>query len=295
MLLRDLTRTPDSFDVVLTPVHETAPDILILTNIDYDHDQAALAALQDVLRQGGTDFPYGFARLPNSGQPTGRDLDGDGKPGTARDAQGYGWFPGDGGLAVLSRFPFATEQVQDLSAVLWRDAPMSRIAADDPAADIQRLSSTAHWIVPVVMPAPKAPLLLMVFAATPPVFDGPEDRNGRRNADEVALWAHLLDGKLPVQVRAPFVLAGLANLDPQKGEGVRDVIQGLLAHPRLQDPAPKGPVGPATADWDEPRPGKLRVSYVLPSQEIKVVDSGVVWHDDGTIHKLVWVDVLLPP
>lgn len=292
LLLRDLVEKPDDFSAFLGPIHALSPDVLVLTNIDYDQGGAALRALQDLLRQGGTDLPFAFSRLTNAGVPSGRDLDGDGRLGTARDAQGYGWFPGDGGMAILSRLPLSEQEMVDFSALLWRDVPETHMAADDPAADVQRLSSSGHWVVPLLS---QPRINLLVFAATPPVFDGPEDRNGRRNADEIALWTHLLAGKLDIDLTGAFVLAGLANLDPTRGEGLREAMQTLLAHPRVQDPAPQGPHQTATADWAEPRPGKLRVSYVLPSRDLQVLDSGVHWADDGTTHKLVWVDVMMPP
>ena len=42
--------------------------------------------------------------------------------------------------------------------------------------------------------AERADLHLLAHHPTPPVFDGPEDRNGRRNHDEAALWTAWLDG-----------------------------------------------------------------------------------------------------
>ena len=291
-MLRDLVEKPDDFSAVLAPILAVSPDVLVLTNIDYDQDGAALRALQDLLRLGGADVPFAFSRLTNAGLPSGRDLDGDGRLGTARDAQGYGWFPGDGGMAILSRLALADQEAVDFSTLLWRDLPDTHMATDDPTAEVQRLSSNGHWVVPL-QSQPR--ISLLVFAATPPVFDGPEDRNGRRNADEIALWTHLLTGKLDMDLSGGFVLAGLANLDPSRGEGLRGAMQTLLAHPRVQDPAPQGPHQAATADWAEPRPGKLRVSYVLPSRDLQVLDSGVFWGDDDITHKLVWVDVMLPP
>ncbi len=290
LLLRDLLRQEEELRAIVAQIRALRPDVLVLTSVDYDMDGAALRALADWADPG---LAHRFALPPNSGRPTGRDVDGDGIAHGPRDAQGYGQFEGQGGLAVLSRWPIDTEGVRDLSSLLWKDLPDSRIAPDDPAHDVQRLSSTGHWIVPLDT---QPRLQLLVFAATPPVFDGPEDRNGRRNADEIALWRHLLEGRLGPPPHAPFVIAGHANLDPQRGEGRRAAIRALLADPRLQDVRPQGAHGAATADWEEPVPGRLRVSYLLPSaQGIEVLAEGVAWPGlaGQSVHKPVWADLRL--
>ena len=286
------------------------PDVLVLTDIDHDLGGAALGALADLLAQRGLSYPHRFHPTPNTGIATGLDLDRNGRLGEARDAQGYGRFPGDGGLAVLSRLPLGV--ARDLSNVLWRDLPGNRMTeaerADD-RAPVQRLGTAGHWILTVE--GPSGAFDLWLFAATPPVFDGPEDRNGRRNADEIALWLRLLDGSLPERRDAPFVIAGLANLDPLDGEGLHETIAALLSHPELQDPRPASPGGPAaardahrgdpafdTADFGDPEPGNLRVSYVLPSRDWQVTGAGVDWpvspDDTGLRHKMVWADLTLP-
>ncbi|MFT6076711.1 MAG: hypothetical protein ACJAZ1_003648 [Yoonia sp.] len=61
-------------------------------------------------------------------------------------------------------------------------------------SNILRLSSTAHWIVPIRLPD-DTEVSIMAFSATPPVFDGPEDVNGLRSRDELWLWEHVLDGR----------------------------------------------------------------------------------------------------
>ena len=50
-----------------------------------------------------------------------------------------------------------------------------------------RLSSKSHWDIPLDVNG----TIIHVLAShlTPPVFDGPEDRNGRRNDDEIRFWA----------------------------------------------------------------------------------------------------------
>ncbi|MEM9756355.1 MAG: endonuclease/exonuclease/phosphatase family protein, partial [Pseudomonadota bacterium] len=83
---------------------------------------------------------------------------------------------------------------------------------------------------------------------------------------------------------------------------LRDTLLPLLAHPRLQDPRPERPGGGTeTVDWADPTPGDLRVDYVLPAAELRVVDAGVHWPlVDGeaalaSAHRIVWVDVEIGP
>jgi endonuclease/exonuclease/phosphatase family metal-dependent hydrolase len=142
------------------------------------------------------------------------------------------------------------------------------------------------------------------------VFDGPEDRNGARNGDELRLWREYLDddpidrdwlcddagrcGGLSSGAR--FVIAGDLNNDPIDGDGRRDAIRALIEHPRvLRHPAPRsnGAIAAAraagganaahrgdpaedTGDFG-PKVGNLRLDYVLPSTGLRVVASGVFW------------------
>ena len=50
-----------------------------------------------------------------------------------------------------------------------------------------RLSSKSHWDVPIRIG--RETVHFLVSHPTPPVFDGPEDRNGTRNHDEIRFWA----------------------------------------------------------------------------------------------------------
>ena len=312
LLLRDLTRTGKKADpqiaAVVQVIAETRPDILLLTDFDWDYDGRALAAFAGLLAAAGLDYPHRFAAQPNAGMATGLDLDGDGRLGGAADAQGFGQFTGQGGMAILSRHPIGP--VSDHSAFLWRDLP-GQIMPELPPATVEmlRLSSSAHWDA-VVTVAGK-PLHLLAMAATPPVFDGPEDMNGRRNHDELAFWlSHLPE--------APFVLAGNLNIDPVDGDGRPQALARMMAY--VTDPLPRSAGGAAarggvndghkgdpaldTGDWpDDKPPGNLRADYVLPQKGLKVLDAGVFWPEGGPLakaalaasaHRLVWVDLDWP-
>ncbi len=309
---------------VVETLAEVAPDVVLLTGVDWDLGLQAARALADRLRSAGADYPHMLALRPNSGMATGLDMDGDGRLGGPRDAQGYGRFAGAGGMLLLSSLPLGP--ARDFSAMLWGELPEALLpeweGAPFPSADAlaaQRLSSTGHWDVPLHLPD-GGRLHLLCYAAGPPVFDGPEDRNGKRNHDETMLWVRYLDGALVrAPPEAPVVVLGNANLDPLDGDGRSAAMRHLMSHPRLQDPAPSSLAGaeaakaqgganlgqrgdPArdTADWpdDPPGPGNLRVDHVLPDAQLGVMAAEVHWPPEGQVeaprHRLVWVDVAVP-
>ena len=313
-MLFDLQKSalPDQRQAVVTAIAALNADIVLLTGIDYDLEGRALSALAARLAEAGAPYPHQLALRGNTGVPTGRDLDGNGTLGEPRDAQGWGRFPGEGGLAVLSRLPLGDAR-RDFSEFLWADLPGNLMPDTDPARDIQRLHTTGAHEVPVRLPDGRT-LRLLAFYASPPAFDGPEDRNGRRNHDEIAFWLRLLANELPFPApEPPFVLLGQTSLDPMDGGGRPDALQTLLGHPALQDPTPRG-----THDDNDPNHkgdpaldtalydqlGGLRVEVILPSADLDVTGSGVLWPPNAdplaatlataSRHRPVWVDLTLP-
>ena len=317
LLLRDIEKGEDPQILAsLRVVAHADADAIVLADFDYDAGLAALNAYADRL----IGYPYRFAIAPNRGVQTGLDADNDGRLGEPEDAQGYGRFAGDGGLAVLSKWPIAVSDVQDFSHLSWRELDSS--LAPGTVSPIQRLSTTGHWIVPIKLPE-KQTLTLMVWHATPPVFDGPDDLNGKRNHDETALWLQLLNGHLSEAPQTPYVLAGISNLDPVDGDGINTALNALLTHPAIADPRPqslgavraaqsdggvnaahKGDPALDTVNWPDTddRPGNLRVTLALPSRDLTVAQSGVLWPDDlskplsrdvemASRHRLVWLDL----
>ena len=322
VLLRDVARGDPAAEHAADRIAARAPDALLVMGFDWDHEGRALAAFQALLAERGHAMPHRFAPRPNRGLASGADLDGDGRRGRPDDAQGWGRFLGEGGMALLSRLPIEAEAARDLSDLLWRDLPDANLADDagapiltPEAAAVQRLSSTGHWDVPLVLPG-GGRLRVLAWHAGPPVFDGPEDRNGRRNADEARLWSLHLDGAFGGPPDGAFVLMGDAELDPVDGDGRGEAIRALLADPRLQDSEPRGGGAHAiqeaadrgqrgdpaldTADWPgDPGPGNLRVDYVLPSAGLRVLDAGLDWPEPdrpegASRHAMVWVDLAVP-
>lgn len=295
LLLRDIEAGKDAqVSAVLAEIAAAHPDVLLLTDFDWDYSGAALEVLTARLERLGLSYPYSYAPRPNTGTDTGLDIDGNGKLGEARDAQGYGAFTGQHGMALLSRLPILADQARDFSSLLWADLPQghaTEAGLSPEALAVQRLSTAAHWDVPVQTSA--GPLHIWALAATPPLFDGPEDRNGHRNHDEAAFWLRYLDGQLPQRPAAePFVLMGNFNLDPARGEGRRDALIALLADDRLQDPPPLAAA--LTVDFGA-KSGQMRVDYLLPSAALALTGAGVAPPDPAASrHHLVWVDITLP-
>ncbi|MFM7446258.1 MAG: endonuclease/exonuclease/phosphatase family protein [Tabrizicola sp.] len=315
LLVQDLAKGEDAqVAAVVRVLVALDADVILLTAIDYDRGGVALGLLADRLAAAGASYPHRFALRPNTGLQTGFDVDGNGRIGDPRDAQGFGLFSGQGGMAILSHFPVEEAAARDFSSFLWRDLPGALVppGMNPGLVEVQRLATTGFWDVPVI--TPEGPLHLLAWHATPPVFDGAEDRNGRRNHDEAAFWRLYLEGALPMTpTQAPFVLLGDGNLDPADGDGLREGIGALLAHDAVQDPGPRGSHGrmepgqagdPAldTVIYDDL--GGLRLDYVLPSAGLRVAEAGVMWPKAtdplcpdlaaASRHFPVWVDIDLP-
>ena len=315
LLLADLRAAEPKPDIaaVLAVIRAVRPDILLLNGFDHDLRGVALAAFRDRLAAGaeGIDYPFSFAPGGNAGVDSGLDLDGDGRLRRAEDALGWGRFPGQGGMALLSRLPLDAEASHAFRTFLWADLPGARLPRRPDGSPklgpeaLARLplSSRAHWDVAVALPG-GGRLRLLASNPTPPLFDGPERFNHARNADEIGFWTRYLDGAAflddegrPARLDGPFVLVGDLNTDPLAGAGDRRAMAALLAHPGLADPLP----GKATAAMGA-RP--LRLDYALPARGLAVLGAGVFWPEAGApladlvaagpAHRLVWVDLDMP-
>lgn len=321
-LVRDLSTPHDEQARAIAEVIQiNNPDILLVNEFDHDEDGRAVDLFRrhylEVSQNGRTPvhYPYAFTAPVNTGVPTGLDLNGDGTSDGPDDAFGFGEFPGQYGMVVYSRFPIITEDVRTFQKLLWKDMPQNLLPTDyysAEAAAILRLSSKSHWDVPVQVGG--SVLHVLASHPTPPSFDGPEDRNGRRNHDEIRFWVdYLSPGRSSrwivddagerggLHPSSSFVVLGDFNSDPEDGDSYPEAIDTLLRHPRVQDPRPssQGAVEAAekqggantshrtdsrydTADFsDDPAPGNLRVDYVLPARSLQVSGSAVFWPLQG--------------
>ena len=315
-LASDLANGDDPQALLVAKVlAEVRPDVLLLNELD--HDPRAVDLLADrYLAPAGLKLRYRLSPPVNTGEPSGLDLNGDGTtsapPGSreaAGDCWGYGVYPGQYGLAVLSRFPLG--EARTFQRLLWASMPDNQLQGEpalyppDVAAQV-RLSSKTHVDVLVdVGPG----IHLLASHPTPPVFDGPEDRNGRRNHDELRLWSDYVTGQDWMTDDAgrtgglaggSFVIVGDQNNDPFDGDGRHDAILGLIAAAGRQvtdgptslgapESAALAPehnaahTGPAAMDTIAiDTIGNLRLDYALPSADLQVLGQGVYWptHDD---------------
>ena len=129
-LLRDLS-TPDDAQVraVAEIIQRVRPDILLLQEFDHDAAGASLAAFQaNYLGRSQNGQPpiryeYSFFTASNTGMPSGFDLDADGQIGGGGDALGFGEFPGQYAMVLLSRFP-----IDGAAGAHFRQVPVARHA-----------------------------------------------------------------------------------------------------------------------------------------------------------------------
>lgn len=324
-LTKDLGSQDEQIRAIAAVIRAVQPDILLVNELDYSttNDHAALlnknflASTQpDALGNSAWPMPFQFSAEVNTGMPSGMDLNNNGKSDDPDDAFGFGRFAGQYGMAVLSRFEIDRQAVVTLQRFPWSKLPNPQRPID-PASKQPfhnsrtwsqlRLSSKSFWDVPIK--TPQGTLHVLASHPTPPAFDGPEDRNGCRNHDEIKLIQHYIesstaledDNGRPVKFsqQSPFVIMGDLNCDPNDGDSRADALKALLAHPQVASfPAPRSTGGvvaaktqgkantrhrsdPAedTADFTDANVGNLRADYVLPSRHCQPIASGVIWPD----------------
>ena len=263
-------------DTIAEIIQRVRPDVLLINEFDFDAVGLAAQGFQDnylSVAHGDADpivYPYHYVAPSNTGIFSGFDLDtscaaGDFVP---NDSFGFGFFPGQFGMVVYSMFPIDFDAVRTFQLFLWKDMP-GALLPDDPAfpgpadwyspeeLEVFRLSSKSHWDIPIVFPGDDEPKTVhfLVSHPTPPVFDGPEDRNGTRNADEIRFWADYIipsrssyiydddeqTGGLPPG--ALFVIAGDQNSDPFDGYSIPGSAQQLLDHPLVNTKVTPGSDG----------------------------------------------------
>ena len=318
-------------------IQRVRPDIILLNEFDYSDDPAlgVKAFLNNYLAKSQQqaqpiDYPYFFVAPVNTGVDSGLDLNNDGvASGKGGDAFGFGLYPGQYGMVLLSRFPIQTEHIRTFQTFLWKDMPGALIhdikdtdgkdwySAD--AKNIFRLSSKSHWDIPVRVGEKQ--LNILASHPTPPVFDGPEKRNKARNHDEIRFWNDYLAGEQQSNYlyddlgkRGGFsgnryVLVGDLNASSHEGDAFKQPIIDLIGKSSAhtlptsdggKDNRPDNPYSQFhTARWG------LQVDYALASSRgVRQTGQGLFWPQNGSAlfrlvedrrassdHRLVWIDI----
>lgn len=309
---------------VATILRVVRPDIVLLNEFDYDSEGKSiqlfrrkfLEAVAVAPETEPLELPFEFSAEVNTGIPSSMDLDKDGQTNGPADAFGFGRFPGQYGMVILSKYPIDTDAVRTFQKLLWKNLPNASAPTEPDTGkpwygpeewSKLRLSSKSHWDVPVKVG--NRTLHILASHPTPPAFDGPEDRNGRRNHDEISLLRHIISGETQqpwlvddngkqggLPGSAAFVICGDLNADPIDGGSFNNPTRLLLNHPLVQNLSPasagaveasatqrhlntqhKGDPAHDTADFPDKIVGNLRVDYCLPSTSLQVVKTGVFW------------------
>jgi 3-phytase len=330
-------------DAVAEIIQRIRPDVLLINEFDFYPDgQLADAFQKNYLGRAHNGAPainyrFSFVAPSNTGITSGFDLNNNGvyddTPGDGAygdDSFGFGEFEGKFGMAVYSRYPIDYAAIRTFQHFLWKDMPGALLPDDasteapmdwySPAElEVFRLSSKSHWDVPIRIG--RETVHFLVSHPTPPVFDGLEDRNGKRNNDEIRFWADYVTGGAAgsyiyddagdfggLAAGETFVIAGDQNSDPLDGDSIDGSIQQLLDHPLVNtELTPSSAGGPYWADvqdalndshlsdplydtadfCDTPAfppcsgPGNLRADYVLPSIDLSIEDGAVFWPVGG--------------
>ena len=321
-------------------IQQINPDIILLNEFDRSSNYQESLELfrQQYLNQSQNGqkpivYPYAYQGPVNTGVQAPYDFNNnDISNESSGDTYGFGHFPGHFGMVLLSKYPIDQEKIRTFQLFKWQDMPgalkpvnpeTNQPWYNEQAWQNFRLSSKSHWDIPVLIN--NQTVHILASHPTPPVFDGPEDRNGKRNHDEIRFWrdyinsdqaSYIYDDKSQyggLADQQAFVILGDLNASAVEGDAINSSITALLNHDKIQDPMPMSQGGVAsdkksspyakyhTAHWG------MRADYVLPSKYgFTIKDSGVFWPEPeqesyrlvenrqaSSDHRMVWIELLL--
>lgn len=317
-LYTDLTSGTDTqIQNVAHIIQLVKPDIILINEFDYNGTANVDLFIQNYLNVAqGTEpsinYPYYYVAPSNTGIPTGLDVNNNGVIGTSGqdygdDCYGFGEFPGQYALVVLSKYPIDTNNIRTFQKFLWKDMPSAYLPTNSDGSDyystsvldIYRLSSKSHWDIPVDVNGKTVHIL--ASHPTPPTFDDGDkdtnaslvDWNGLRNHDEIRLWADYIQGETYIYDDnnvsggmagdTRFVIVGDQNADPDEGDSYQNAIMQFMNHSLINASVAPTSLGATsegesdrenddTANWD------MRADYVLPSVfGFEIDDCQVFW------------------
>jgi endonuclease/exonuclease/phosphatase family metal-dependent hydrolase len=282
----------------------------IASGFDFDNDGRAVVEPPEL--PPATNYPDSHQQTPE-----GRAYGG--------DNWGFGTFPGQYSMVLLVRedLEILENQARTFQFFKWSAMP-DALAPIDPETGEPwysaeewaafRLSSKSHWDVPVRLPN-GAVVHFLISHPTPAAFDGEEQRNQKRNHDEIRFWADYLNGAGYIvddegvagglDSDASFVIMGDLNADPQKGSSFNNPMGRLiLSHPRVQGEfRPTARTPGFDPDWEESDEADtaqwgMRIDYVLPSVDLEIREGAVerptTEAANVSDHFPVWLDITVP-
>lgn len=333
---------PQAMAVALV-IRYIRPDILFINEFDFDETSQSFdhfcthylenPELPDSALAPVIYYPHRFSAPVNTGVPSGRDFDKDGvRSDKGADALGFGDFPGQYGMLVLSQYPILASQFRSFQHFLWAQMPKAKLPKyplnqggaswfDKEDLAVLPLSSKSHWDLPIQLEGEV--LHLLASHPTPPVFDGEERRNACRNHDEIRFWLDYIQNEQYIRDNkgmaggldsaAEYVVLGDLNASLKEGDAFSQSLQALLEcmhikHEQLptslgaQAHSPDLPWSKwHTANW------RLCADYVLyprtPDRRFKLDQQAVFWplasHPmaqyvaNASDHKMVYLDLVV--
>ncbi len=229
-LAADLASGSDEQIATVAEVIQRAnPDVVLLNEFDQVYDEfgnydrrATEGSIRDFIENylavaqaddvDPVSYRYFYFSPANTGVPSGYDLNNDGDTSDPEDAFGFGEFPGQYAMVILSKHRILDSRVRTFQNFLWNDMPGALLPPDPEDTDgngdtgsyftpqelnVVRLSSKTHIDVPIQVRG-MGIVNLLASHPTPPVFDDgtatsyPSDAvadwNGLRNHDEIRFW-----------------------------------------------------------------------------------------------------------
>ncbi len=329
ILAQTASSDTERFKKIAAIIQHVRPDVLLLCEFDHPGQGGDDGALDNFcchylgvaqpVESGSTTtpiaYPYRYLPPTNTGLLSDVDFNRDGKCTLPEDGYGFGEHHGHYGFVILSRYPLDESQMRSWQHFLWRDMPGNQMPSayySAEAKDVFRLSSKNHIALPIIVE--DRTIHLLCCHPTPPVFDGEEKRNLRRNHDELRLLVDIIDNadylyddkgvQAGLASTESFIVMGDLNADSIDGDGSKSAIKQLLHHPRINHTVSSGKKTPKSVGsrfvrlW-QTRIGRasewthlsgLRLDYVLPSADLSVTNSGVFWPDRKDLMRSLVVD-----
>lgn len=106
-------------------IQHIRPDVVLLNEFDFDEaGEGVMNFLTNYLEVSfdgskPISYEYSYVAPSNTGVPSGYDYDNDGSSTGPGDSYGFGFFPGQYGMALLSKYPIDFESIRTFQTFLY--------------------------------------------------------------------------------------------------------------------------------------------------------------------------------